>query len=100
LIHLENVRYHSDVDFGPKIILLSEIDPWIFPLNLSTGWIPLPVIQFNEIIFETHENTEGIFRKYGLMAVPEFGTVAMIVFAFALVGLVLTARAKHLYFPK
>lgn len=99
-IHLGNVKYRSDVDFGPKIILLSEIDPWIFPLNLSTGWIVLPVIQFNEIVFGTHENTEGTFQKYGLVAVPEFGTVVMIVFAFALVGLMLTTRTKHRYLPR
>ncbi|HEX9845561.1 MAG TPA: PEFG-CTERM sorting domain-containing protein [Candidatus Nitrosotenuis sp.] len=96
-VELQNVEYRSDLDVIPRIMLQTKINPWIFPLNLSTDWIDLPGIQFSEVVFETHANTDGIFKTTdGKYVVPEFGMITVIILAFALVSITLINKVQSL----
>ena len=61
-ITLQNVRYYSVLDIIPKIKLSVNIDAWIFPLEFGTEWIHLPSIKFDNVLFGTHDGTEGSFN--------------------------------------
>jgi hypothetical protein len=94
-VGLENVKYYSELNFVPRAMLMAQIDSWIYPLDLSTGWKDLPGVQVDGVVFGAHDNTYQSFDRQELIAVPEFGPITMIVLASALVG-ILVVKTRHL----
>ena len=59
---LQDVKYYSSLYFIPRIKLEAELTSWILPFSISSDWVNFPEIQFNNVVFEKHENTKNIFK--------------------------------------
>ncbi|MEM2159833.1 MAG: CFI-box-CTERM domain-containing protein [Candidatus Nitrosotenuis sp.] len=58
--HLKDVKYYSDLYLVPSIKFAAELDSWVFPLSIGSGWINLPEIQFSNVEFAKHDGTIDI----------------------------------------
>jgi len=70
-LSIQNVRYHSILDFIPMVKLSVELDSWIFPLEVGTDWIELPTIKIEDMVFEPHDGTLDAFNAKDLIQLSQ-----------------------------
>jgi hypothetical protein len=57
-----DVEYFSAPDLIPMVKLSMTLNSWIFPLEIGTGWVDLPSIKIENMIFNSHEGTVDKFN--------------------------------------